>query len=488
MDKFKDISAITLSKSKQPEILALKNELESLTSFLDPIVPTISNRLYIIRNQIQEIPLCPQCDSYCGFNKENSNKGFNKFCSDKCAKQYGRLNESALVKLKDRDWLYEQRITNLLDYDTIGGILGCSQVPVREWCKRHNIPQIDLKKVNPVGESLLENRDWMFEKHVTEHLKCEEIAELTNSSKATVSRYLEIHGITANNSNSYDRSFTDTSAPCQEVVNFIGSFYCGEIQTNNRSILNGLELDIFLPELNLAFEYNGIHHHYERELEQSFAKRKGKDYHNTKTSLSEVKNVRLMHIWSCDWESRKDILKSMIRNRIGYTENRLYARKLRISEVNNTDARNFLNENHLQGYSSSSIRYGLYDGDKLVSMMTFGKPRWNKKNDWELIRFVNVLNTSVVGAFSKLLKHFRKNHSGSIVSYADRTWSNGGVYLKNGFTLESINKPTYYYTSKDNGWQLEHKMKYRMKDEKNTMSNNGYFKVWDCGSMTLILK
>jgi hypothetical protein len=84
----------------------------------------------------------------------------------------------------------------------------------------------------------------------------------------------------------------------------------------------------------------------------------------------------------------------------------IYARKCQLREVIDTSiVRKFLNDNHIQGYSHSSIKIGLYYEDELVSLMIFGK----KRKNMELIRFCNKLNTNVIGGSSKLFKHFTKN-------------------------------------------------------------------------------
>ena len=84
--------------------------------------------------------------------------------------------------------------------------------------------------------------------------------------------------------------------------------------------------------------------------------------------------------------------------------------------------------------------------------MTFGKLK-NKmnlksKNDnkYEMLRFCNKLNTSVIGGASKLFKYFTKNYNPiNIISYTDRSYYNGKVYELLGFNIKNITKPNYYY-------------------------------------------
>ena len=160
----------------------------------------------------------------------------------------------------------------------------------------------------------------------------------------------------------------------------------------------------------------------------------------------------------------------------------------------------FLELNHLQGDTISSKNYGLYYNDELVSVMTFGAPRiamGNKnkiynKDDYELIRFCNKINTNVIGGASKLFKYFIDHYQPqSIFSFADNRWSNpiNNVYLKLGFNLKSESKPGYWYTK--NFKQRYHRFNFsknRLKlmghmegTESQIMSSLKYEKIWDCG-------
>jgi hypothetical protein len=131
--------------------------------------------------------------------------------------------------------------------------------------------------------------------------------------------------------------------------------------------------------------------------------------------------------------------------------------------------------------------------------MTFGKPRFNKGYDWELIRYCNVLDTTIVGGASKLLKHFINNHSGSILSYANREHSNGKLYEALGFNLINESQPSYqwvkgstllkrYQTQKHKLQSLLGESFDPLKTESENMFNNGYRRIWDCGNLVFAIK
>lgn len=237
----------------------------------------------------------------------------------------------------------------------------------------------------------------------------------------------------------------------ESLKDFIQTIYNGPIHNNDRTILKGhLELDIFLPELKLAFEYDGIFWHGEGIKGKDGAKR----YHLDKTEQCKEKGVRLIHVYENEWSDpiKKEVWKSIIKNLLGVSGRKIYARKCELREIGPHEAYMFMKENHLQGKCGTNFRYGLFYGGELVSAMTFGKARNSisgKKHEYELLRFCNKLDTIVVGAASRLFKKFVEDvNPDNIVSYADRRWSQGKLYEKLGFRLYNISSPSYAYLIK----------------------------------------
>ena len=216
--------------------------------------------------------------------------------------------------------------------------------------------------------------------------------------------------------------------------------------------------------------------------------------------MCEDKGYQLIHIFEDEWINQRQIIEDRIKSLLGIYDRKIYARKCEIREIEKAVSDIFLLENHLQGKDNASIRYGLYYQGELISVMTFGKPRFNKKYDFELIRFVSKLGTQVIGGFSKLLKHFGRNFSNaSIISYADRRFSKGNVYEKSGFTLMTISKPNYIWANKNNRFSRyqcqKHKLKQILGDkfnpnlsESENMMMNGYNKIYDCGNLIFVLE
>lgn len=229
-----------------------------------------------------------------------------------------------------------------------------------------------------------------------------------------------------------------------DIFNYIKSII------NNKIVINGYrpkdfnrrEIDVYIPSLKFGIEYNGLYWHSEAIADRNDMLDKLKTCND--------KGIRLFNVFEDEWIDKQDIVKSMLKNILGITDNRIYARKCTVKEVDYQTANDFLNSNHLQGRCPSKIRLGLFYNDELVSIMTFGKCRHfigsNGGHEWELLRFCNKINTSVIGGASKLLSHFiNEYHPKDIISYADRRWSDGNLYEKLGFYKYNESAPSYYY-------------------------------------------
>ena len=268
----------------------------------------------------------------------------------------------------------------------------------------------------------------------------------------------------------------------------------GYIMNDTRKIIPPLELDIYIPSHKLAIEYNGVYWHSEEY--------KPNDYHLNKTIECEKQGIQLIHIFEDEWLFKQDIVKSRLQNILGLTPNKIYARKCEMRETSSRQSKEFLNENHIQGNVNSKIKLGLYYNDELVSLMTFGSLRkvlGNKHNDdsYELLRFCNKLNTTIIGGADKLFKYFIKTYKPiEIISYADRRWSQGNLYEKLGFKFIHNSKPNYFYIINK---KREYRFKYRKdvlvkegydssKSERQIMLDRGINRIYDCGNKKYVFK
>jgi len=283
----------------------------------------------------------------------------------------------------------------------------------------------------------------------------------------------------------------------QEVYEFINNLIVAE---NNKRFKKDTEddsysyheLDVFVPSKNIGFEYDGVYYHSEA------GGSKHSSYHLEKNSFFLAEGVQVFHVWENEWREKQEIVKSIIKNKLGLTSNKLFARKLTIKEVSKKETKSFLIQNHIQGFAPSKWNYGLYDGNDLKCLLTLDKPRYNKKYEYEIIRFCSLLDTNVIGGFSRLLKHFEVLVSPkSIITYADKRYSAGNVYEKNGFSLSHSSAPNYYYTNNYLIVESRHKFqKHKLKDllenfdsnktEWENMRENGYDRIWDLGNYVFV--
>ena len=275
-----------------------------------------------------------------------------------------------------------------------------------------------------------------------------------------------------------------------DIYLYIKSIYSGKIIQNDRSILNGKEIDIYLPEMNLAIEFNGLYWHSEVY--------KDKMYHQEKTILCENKGIQLIHIWEDDWLDKKDIVKDIIQSKLGMND-KIPARKCTIKEVSSKESKEFLEKYHIQGNVNASIRIGLYYDDSLVEIATFGKLRNilhsnGQENQYELYRLCSKSGYTVVGGVSKLLTHFiRKYQPKQIVSYANLDISNGNVY-NSFFKKISITSPGYYWSKDGYKYHRSNFTKHilvkngydKNKTEEEIMHELGYYKVYDSGNIKYV--
>lgn len=309
----------------------------------------------------------------------------------------------------------------------------------------------------------------------------EQIAEDFNVHVQTVYRYLNQHGLREKYKSEEEN----------QVKNFVRSLGSDIIENSRKVLPSGKEVDIFIPEKNIAIEYNGVYWHHEQVPHID------RHYHFDKFKESEREGIRLITIFSSDWKQKQNIVKSLLKTKLGVQSECIYARNTEVKNVSTKKARAFLNNNHLQGYCPSTHRLGLYHKEKLVALMTFSRPRSGigkkRENAYELVRFCSV--GRVIGAASKLLKAFIKVHKPKeIISYSNNEISDGGLYKTLGFVLEKEHTPSYWYVHPKKEVRLhrynyaKYKLVERGEDpdltEAQIMQKNGYLRIWDCGKRT----
>ena len=251
-----------------------------------------------------------------------------------------------------------------------------------------------------------------------------------------------------------------------------------------RQILKPQEIDLYNEDYKLGIEFNGNYWHSDIF--------KHKNYHQDKSKLATEKGIFLYHIFEYEWEDprKKKVILSQLNNLMGKNTVKIGARKCTIKELDNTSCQKSLQENHLQGKDQSSVRIGLFFNEELISVMTFCKPRFTNKYQWELSRFCNKLNTSVIGAASKLFKYFvEKYNPQSIISYSNYAKTKGILYSILGFKYDKLTAPNYVWHYAHTVLSRYQCQKHKLKEfynlgntEEEIMRNRGFSKLYDCGN------
>jgi len=251
---------------------------------------------------------------------------------------------------------------------------------------------------------------------------------------------------------------------------------------NDWTVLKDRELDIFIPDMNIAIEYNGVYWHSD--------KFKDSNYHVDKFLKCRDKGIHLIQIFEDEWQNKQDIVKSRLRSVLNLNE-KIYARHCKIAEIDSRSYKDFCNNVHLQGHAGAKIKLGLMYNSELIAVMSFSNSRYDKSGDYELIRYCSVNN--VLGGASRLFKYFVKLFEPkTVISYANRCWSNGDLYNKLGFEdiTDNIRNTGYWYIIADKRYHRSTFTKKRLVGmgydssltEPQIIKQMRGLKIYDCGN------
>ena len=336
----------------------------------------------------------------------------------------------------------------------------------------------------------------------TQHLKIHNMSKIEYIEKYgtdnLVSKEYHDKMVESVNIANINMTFTKNSKSELEIKDFIesGGLEC----RSDRHILNGREIDIFIPEKNIGIEYNGNKWHTE------WFGKKDKHYHLSKLEERRKNGVGLITIFEDEYETHKEIVLSKIAHILNIKNaniSKIYGRKCQIKEIYSFSAEDFLNVNHIQGFVNSTLFLGAFYNENLVGVMSFTK---QADNNWELTRLATDIKYNCCGVGGKLFNYFIKNYDfNEIKSFADRRWTldeNNNVYTKLGFVFHSFTKPNYtYYNANVNRYKRFHKFNFR-KDklvkkysqlnprmtETEMVKELGYDRIWDCGLIKYVYK
>ena len=322
---------------------------------------------------------------------------------------------------------------------------------------------------------VLRNREWLIQQHHNQKKTLKQISTEIGVDPSTIERACWREGV--------EIKYYFESAQQREISDWLSSLNI-QVHTNNRNKIKNQELDIYLPEYNLAIEYCGVYWHSDAH------DRMTPTYHRDKMRKCNEVGIRLLTIFEDEWVYKKEIVKQKILSILGRHTKSVFARKCVVVPIQDKELKTaFFDAYHIQGTGPGSITYGLVYDNNLVAMMTFIQ---RKDGMYELNRYAT--SVRVVGGFQKLLKHFKGQHPDwtEILSFADLRWSQGNMYNVSGFRLDKVLHPDYRYVL---GNMTFHKFGFRRRallggkipnfdptlSEVQNMRNAGYYRIFNCG-------
>ena len=484
-----------------------------ITDTYDDNIP-FKDKIYLYIFNIKDIPTCKTCGETLTI-KYSLKKGFGDYCSVKCMnrntlrkeqiiksnlKKYGKKSHNSLKEVKDKKkntLLKNYGVTNPMKSPIIKdrynkslhdnfGVTNSMLIP-KVKNARVGLNQTQVKRmINRLSDDY-QLINYSASTITLKHMKCDNIFSINSNF---------LNGRISNDNELCTHCYSKFSIAVSELSKFLDELNIN-YKLSDRNIIKPLEIDFYIENKNIGIEYHGIFWHSN--------KYKASSYHYNKYQFCKKNNLSLIQVFENEWFYKKDIVKSIIKTRLGLNQYKLFARKTTVKEVSNKESKEFLEENHIQGYVNSSVKIGLYYSNELVSLMTFGKKRKslgsssNNNSEYEIYRFCNKKDFNIIGGASKLFKYFLKNYNvSSVLTYSDNRYFTGDIYSKLDFSYQGDTKPNYYYFKKGS-LILENRFKYRkdvlikegfdpLKSENTIMMERGYLKIYDAGNKKFIYK
>lgn len=215
---------------------------------------------------------------------------------------------------------------------------------------------------------------------------------------------------------------------------------------------------------------------------------------NDRRRMYKKRSYNVIIVFEDEYVNHREIVLSKIRHLFKLDKlPKIMARKCLINTIKQNDARDFLNNNHIQGFVNSSIYLGAYYNNQLIAVMSFIKEPGDK---WNLSRFASDNNYICCGLGGKLFDYFIRNYNfKSIKSFADKRWTYNtekNIYLDLGFKEVQNVMPDYRYF-KSGEKVRHHKFNFRKQilhrkygldmnlTETEMVRQLGYNRIWDCG-------
>lgn len=210
--------------------------------------------------------------------------------------------------------------------------------------------------------------------------------------------------------------------------------------TNVKGAIGGrYEVDVYVPDLRVGFEFNGVYYHSDEFVP--------KEYHADKFHAAQSNGIRLIQVWEDDWRDRRRVVESIVlralKSHVAVVDNA----SLTTVRVSKAQVRNFLAENSLERYIPKTDHLALTDIKGCIrAVMLFSVA--------ETRCVINVYTTYgvVEGGFSALLEEVERKVPRTVTHVEIRTNNSvtDGAHLSaHGFTLTKELDPEGAYVWKN---------------------------------------
>ena len=423
--------------------------------------PSIQEMVYRFIHKIDIRPVCKICGKPVKFF--NNSKGFGIYCCSKCAmsdeENVSRQRTTFNSRHTKEEILEKTRQTKLKKY-------GDPHYNNKEKCKQTCLKKYGVDNPMKSEEAKTKSRQTCLKKYGTEYYLNSEIFLINKEQynekvkKTCIARYgvespMQLNEVKQKvNQTCMDRYGVKWNCMRHEAHNsrnmnskpnefFAELLTKNDIEFEREFIIGNLSYDFKVHDI--LIEINPAPTHNINWNPFSKTRVIDKNYHKLKSDTARVNGFRCIHVW--EWDDLNKIILML------KSKQSIPARKCEVKEIISSVCDEFLNKYHIQNTcKGQTIRIGLFFDDELVEVMTFGKPRYNKNYEYELLRLCTLPRYMVMGGANKLFNFFIENYNpNKVISYCDYSKFNGGVYEKLGFKQNRTITPScHWYNIREN--------------------------------------
>ena len=447
---------------------------------------TFNEKIYCFLNGLKSLPSCLICNSEVSF--KNLKEGFKSYCSAKCSREDPEIQMKRKNTMKERYGVetasknkdIAQKISskNKILFSPGSELkLKCEETLEKRYGVKNPMDFKEFKekisnsfqsKSKDEKEEIIQKRkktsklkygiesfvniekrnETLLKKYNVCHpsqVQCsEEWNKIEDKKKFLESTLIQKHPLKIardfglafstvyNYINRYDlKHLVRKTFKAEEEINEFVKNLGFETETNNRSILNGKEIDIFVPGKNFAIEHDGLFWH-------SVYHGKDENYHLSKTEIARDKGIELFHVFEREWMEKQEIVKSMISSKLGIFENKKET-EFKIEMITDEEVELFLNNNSLRlRNEKEKYHLAILTDEKIRTVLSFLK----NNDEIEIIDFCSELFLNSFkqeeSLFNFLLKEFRPE---LVRIRIDRRYPDSNKYEQLGFVEEGFIPP-----------------------------------------------